>query len=413
MAVVYFKHGQEDPVAVFCASGRFDLSCFKLKSSSIVLNKVAGCVEHETCITHPGAVEQLQLVEQGCGTQEKPIIVTGEPALPTPQGIPVTITLKKGKTSHEVTFNGTPTWSALESKVEELYRELRAEQFRLKAGKRELSEKNWHAYAKAKPFMTLGVISECKPFSAFKADEAFDVLGTAHQYADEPEDPDVVFPLAPYNPSAEAKKVLQESLNLHTHADIVAHAGKEVALRCCMTNPEKYTKEASKREVISPVIFAAAAMAGDVRVEAEYDVNGTLGRGAVDYVIVYRNFSIVVVEGKLHDTLEKHLGQLAAEIRSAREQYKRVYLGKRKREDEGDFKKVPSFGILTNGTRYIFYKYTPEDRLLVQHAVQAHLKHCIKADEATSQVLPIIRHLVHIIQQQMQCMQSFQRAQTG
>ena len=46
------------------------------------------------------------------------------------------------------------------------------------------------------------------------------------------------------------------------------------------------------------------------------------------------------MQGKLHDTLDEHLGQLAAEIRSAREQYTRVYLSKRKYEDEGDFKKV-------------------------------------------------------------------------
>lgn len=74
---------------------------------------------------------------------------------------------------------------------------------------------------------------------------------------------------------------------------------------------------------------------------------------------------------------------------------------------------VPSFGILSNGTRYIFYKYTPERRLLVQHAVRAQLKQCIKADEASTQVLPVISRLVHIIQQQMQCMESFKRGRTS
>ena len=35
---------------------------------------------------------------------------------------------------------------------------------------------------------------------------------------------------------------------------------------------------------------------GDVRVEAEYTVRGMLGRGMIDYVIMYKHFSITVVE---------------------------------------------------------------------------------------------------------------------
>ena len=47
-------------------------------------------------------------------------------------------------------------------------------------------------------------------------------------------------------------------------------------------------------------------------------------------------------QGKLHDTLEEHLGQLAAEMKSAREQYMRTCLGKRKHDNEGMFMKVSS-----------------------------------------------------------------------
>ena len=35
---------------------------------------------------------------------------------------------------------------------------------------------------------------------------------------------------------------------------------------------------------------------GDVRVEAEYNVHGMLGRGMIDYVILYLHFGIVVIE---------------------------------------------------------------------------------------------------------------------
>ncbi|KAL6751198.1 hypothetical protein V8C86DRAFT_2783257 [Haematococcus lacustris] len=321
------------------------------------------------------------------------------------------VTFKKGQKVEEVTFNEFPAWRTLVRKVEDLFHELEAEEFRVKAGRLELSEQNWPSVAAGASVITLGVVSICRPFSSFRADEAFRVLDTAAQFAE-----DAVFgtqfTLAEYNPTSPADSVLQTSVNLQTHGDIVAHVGKELALRCCKTDPDRYNKEASKKEIISPVIFAAAALAGDVRVEAEYSVCGTLGRGMIDYVILYKHFSIIVLEGKLHDTLEEHLGQLAAEIRSAREQYKRVYLTKRKHDDEGEFKKVPSFGILSNGTRYILYKYTPEDRCLVQLALRAQLKQRMTAAEAIAEVLPIIRCLVKIIQEQMEGMESFKRARS-
>ena len=103
------------------------------------------------------------------------------------------------------------------------------------------------------------VISDCKPFSSFKADEAFFVLGTARGFAD---DAAAAFPLAPYDPMASLDSVLEECLHVRTHGDIIQHVGKELALRCCKTDPDRYNKEASKRELISPVIFAAAALAG-------------------------------------------------------------------------------------------------------------------------------------------------------
>ena len=96
-------------------------------------------------------------------------------------------------------------------------------------------------------------------FSSFKAIEAYSVLDTAKQYAD---DVATEFPLAPYDPMAPTERVLQECLDLHTHGDVVQHVGKELALRCCKTDPRQHTKEASKRELIGPVIFAAATLAG-------------------------------------------------------------------------------------------------------------------------------------------------------
>ena len=103
------------------------------------------------------------------------------------------------------------------------------------------------------------IISHCKPFSSFKAEEAYSVLNTTLQYAD---DAPAEFPLAPYDPAAQADSVMQRCLNFQAHGDIIHHAGKELAMRCCKTDPDRYSKDASKREFISPVIFAAAALAG-------------------------------------------------------------------------------------------------------------------------------------------------------
>ncbi len=69
------------------------------------------------------------------------------------------VAFKKGKVAHEATFDNTPTWQLLCKRVEDLYPELEAEDFSLKAGKLELSAQNWPGVAEGKPSMALGVSS--------------------------------------------------------------------------------------------------------------------------------------------------------------------------------------------------------------------------------------------------------------
>lgn len=71
---------------------------------------------------------------------------------------------------------------------------------------------------------------------------------------------------------------------------------------------------------------------------------------------------------------------------------------------------VPSFGILSNGTTYNFYKYIAKDRHLVQFTERANLDKGITADAASEAVLPILRRLVNVIKDQMDGMRSFKRA---
>lgn len=71
---------------------------------------------------------------------------------------------------------------------------------------------------------------------------------------------------------------------------------------------------------------------------------------------------------------------------------------------------VPSFGILATGTMYIFYKYMPDAKRFIKCSTMTLLlKHGITAEEATKESLPVVRRLVHIINEQKNKMQAFKR----
>lgn len=65
------------------------------------------------------------------------------------------------------------------------------------------------------------------------------------------------------------------------------------------------------RELISPLLISAAALAGGMKVLAKFDVCGTRARGKLDWGVLYRNFSIVVVEVRIIQGWEKRASQLA------------------------------------------------------------------------------------------------------
>jgi hypothetical protein len=154
-----------------------------------------------------------------------------------------------------------------------------------------------------------------------------------------------------------------------------------------------------------------------------------VAKGSIDYVLMFNWFSIVVVEGKLHDQLLKHSGQLAAEMRAAREQFSTTMLGKRKHEPDEDFSQVgqnifalalgcmivsgladrsfvthlqvPSVGILSSGTQYIFFKYDPAATSITRSSSMAvPLVPGITAQKAATVALPVIRRLVQAIENQ-------------
>lgn len=71
---------------------------------------------------------------------------------------------------------------------------------------------------------------------------------------------------------------------------------------------------------------------------------------------------------------------------------------------------VPSFGILTSGTRYIFYKYVADDKRLIKCTpLHLHLQRGTTAKDAADQALPVLKHLVYIINKQKESLAIFNK----
>ncbi len=103
------------------------------------------------------------------------------------------------------------------------------------------------------------VISQVKAFSTFKALEAFELLDTPLKFAEEE---DAAFQEAACAADVPLAYELARSTSFKTQGDLFDHMGVDLALRCMESNPADAGKEATRRELISPVIFAAAALSG-------------------------------------------------------------------------------------------------------------------------------------------------------
>lgn len=104
------------------------------------------------------------------------------------------------------------------------------------------------------------VISIAKPFSSFPHEAAFKLLGTILEYVEED---DNEFQLAVYDNSTPLPPELDECVGMKTYGDVMSFVGKELALRCLRSrHPADHVKEASRRELISPILFGAATLSG-------------------------------------------------------------------------------------------------------------------------------------------------------
>ena len=104
------------------------------------------------------------------------------------------------------------------------------------------------------------VISLSKPFSSVGKEEGYKILGVKLQHAKF--DPDKFVPQQIVSDQMLSQD-LQTATGFSKIGDILQHMGFDLAIQSWQTHPSNDGKEASRRELISPVIFAAAVIAGN------------------------------------------------------------------------------------------------------------------------------------------------------
>lgn len=73
------------------------------------------------------------------------------------------------------------------------------------------------------------------------------------------------FPMADVDTLAKLENNLGQVTNLEYVEDLLSHLGVDLALRCFQSEPRLQSKEYAKRELISPLLYVAAVLAGKLR----------------------------------------------------------------------------------------------------------------------------------------------------
>ena len=172
-------------------------------------------------------------------------------------------------------------------------------------------------------------------------------------------------------------------------------------LTCRLYVFEMYMASGSTmREFIGPVLVHAllhiSGKSKKVQMVAQRKLSGSLGYGPVDYIMMYKDFNICVVEAK-KEAIEYGVYQNIAQMVASREDYCR----KRKRSSD-DFKDIPSCGIVTSGSDWVFLLYSFEEN---QWVVRRTAVHTITLDEyigiGKAPIETVLRIVVHLIRYEM------------
>ena len=129
---------------------------------------------------------------------------------------------------------------------------------------------------------------------------------------------------------------------------LLLHAVKDLGLKHKLYDPLEEGCEETRREFISAVLVLAATFAG-AKLACEEQVNGSIGKGPVDWTAHYKNHRICITEGK-KDNITQGLYQNLAQLTAAGED--RV----QKRSFCVD---LPLYGIATTHREWIILRLDP------------------------------------------------------
>ena len=192
------------------------------------------------------------------------------------------------------------------------------------------------AYLKACTYpRTFFVKTEQTGFSDFTEDDALKYAGVQDIEMDDVE-----------------RSVFPDPITIDDNNELLAHAVKDLELKHKLYNPIERGCEHTRREFISAVLVLAASFAG-VKLACEEQVDGSAGKGPVDWMAHYHNHRICITEGK-KDNISSGLYQNLAQLAAASEGrgMKRAFCVD-----------LPLFGIATTYTEWIFLRLDPPTKL--------------------------------------------------
>jgi len=124
------------------------------------------------------------------------------------------------------------------------------------------------------------------------------------------------------------------------------------------------TTECTMREFIGPILIGAIRLLGSlsgIKMKSEDKIEGTRGRGPLDYDILFHLFHIVVCEAKNGKDVVDGIPQNGAQLVASREVFFNIQNKKRKREHENELReeldKLCSYGIVSTGRSWVFICY--------------------------------------------------------
>jgi len=165
-----------------------------------------------------------------------------------------------------------------------------------------------------------------------------------------------------------ASTLIFESQTFDSLLDMLIHTLRaQVSVMSCVDD----MREHSQREFISPVLALALLVARAVTSDSssaelvpEYPLEGTVAWGPVDYVVLYRELAIIVVEAKRAQQLQLAWAQVIVEMSSLRERMlaslsSASNVKKRNHWQATELDTVATYAIVCTATCYRLLRYKP------------------------------------------------------